>query len=384
MNLEHQAGLYIHVPFCQRKCGYCSFFSFAPQAGDLERFTSALGMQMRQMANLPEIKKLSFATVFFGGGTPSVLPPSILARLLAELRRFFPFCAEEPEITVEVNPGTIDGAGLLELRRAGFNRLSIGVQSLDDQELALLGRIHSSDEALATIGAARRAGFDNLSFDLMYGLPRQTVASWRTTLDRALALDPVHLSMYELTVEPETPFAGQTQAGVWTLPSEEDIMAMMAAIDSAIAASPLQRYEISNYAVPGRECRHNGNYWENGQYLGLGPGAVSAMGGGVRRTAVADLAEYCRLAAAGQSMWLDEERLDPEAAFRETVVMGLRMLAGVSVKILRQRFGLDLAAYYGPTLDRLIGQGLLILEGDHLRLSPQGLLVANRVMAELV
>jgi oxygen-independent coproporphyrinogen-3 oxidase len=160
-------------------------------------------------------------------------------------------------------------------------------------------------------------------------------------------------------------------------------MAMMAMIDSAIAACSLQRYEISNYAVPGRESRHNCNYWENGQYLGLGPGAVSAMGG-TRRTAVADLAEYCRLAEAGQSVLVDEERLDQEAAFRETVVMGLRMLAGVSVKRLRQRFGLDLGAYYGLTLDSLIGQGFLILQEDHLRLSSQGLPLANRVMAELV
>lgn len=383
MNLERRAGLYVHVPFCRRKCGYCSFFSFAPQPGDLERFMSALRLQMRQMIELPAVRELTFATVFFGGGTPSILPPSILAQLLAELRLFFPLHADEPEITVEVNPGTIDAAGLLELRRAGFNRLSIGVQSLDDQELAGLGRIHSSDEALATIGAARRAGFDNLSFDLMYGLPGQTLASWRTTLDRAMALDPVHLSMYELTVEPETPFADQAQTGAWALPPEEEVMAMMAAIDVAIADRPLQRYEISNYAVPGRESRHNCNYWENGQYVGLGPGAVSAMGG-TRRSAVADLAEYCRLAEAGLSVWGDEERLDQEAAFRETVVMGLRLLAGVSVSRLRQRFGLDLAAYYGTTLDRLIGQGLLILQEDHLRLSSQGLPLANRVMAELV
>lgn len=383
MDLERRAGLYVHVPFCRRKCGYCSFFSFAPQPGDLERFMSALRLQMRQMAALPAVRELTFATIFFGGGTPSVLPPSILAQLLAELRHCFPIRADAPEITVEVNPGTIDAAGLLELRRAGFNRLSIGVQSLDDQELAALGRIHSSDEALATIGAARRAGFDNLSFDLMYGLPGQTLASWRTTLDRALALDPVHLSMYELTVEPETPFADQAQTGAWILPPEEEVMAMMAAIDAAIAATPLQRYEISNYAVPGRESRHNCNYWENGQYLGLGPAAVSAMGG-TRRSAVADLAEYCRLAEAGQSVWVDEERLDQETAFRETVVMGLRMLAGVSVSRLRQRFGLDLLAYYGPTLGRLIDQGLLILQEDYLCLSSQGLPLANRVMAELV
>lgn len=383
MALKHQAGLYVHVPFCCRKCSYCSFFSFVPQPGDLERFSSALRLQMRQLAEHPEVQALTFATVFFGGGTPSVLPPTLLDQLLAELRRLFAFTANEPEITVEVNPGTIDGAGLLELRRAGFNRLSIGVQSLDDHELAMLGRIHSSEEALATIAAARRAGFDHLSFDLMYGLPQQTPVGWRTTLDRALALDPVHLSMYELTVEPETPFACQVQAGAWTMPPEEEVVAMMGVIASAIAASPLQRYEISNYALPGHECRHNCNYWDNGQYLGLGPGAVSSMGG-VRRTAVADLAEYCRRIDAGQSVWQEEERLDPEAAFRETVVMGLRMLAGVSIAGLRQRFGIDLPSYYGRILDQLIDHGLLVLQGDRLCLSAKGLPLANRVMAELV
>ena len=383
MALEHQAGLYVHVPFCRRKCGYCSFFSFAPQPGDLERFCSSLRLQMRQMAELPEVAGLSFSTIFFGGGTPSILPPPILAELLAELRCLFAFSVDEPEISIEVNPGTIDGDGLFALRRAGFNRLSIGVQSLDDRELFLLGRIHSREEALATIAAARRGGFENVSFDLMYGLPDQTVAGWRHTLDLALALEPVHLSMYELTVEPGTDFARQARAGAWVLPSEDEVVMMMAAISSAIGVNPLQRYEISNYAVPGWECRHNCNYWDNGRYLGLGPGAVSSMAG-VRRTAVADLAEFCRRIDAGHPVWQEEERLDPEAAFRETVVMGLRMLTGVSITGLRQRFGFDLPAYYGPTLDRLIGAGLLVLEGDRLRLSATGLPLANPVMAELV
>jgi len=383
MDLAAQAGLYVHVPFCHRKCAYCSFYSFPPQPGDLARYCSAVPRHMRQMAPLAELQSLSFASIFFGGGTPSLLPVAALAGLLAELRRSFHFCADEPEITVEVNPGTIDAAGLEQLRRAGFNRLSIGVQSLDDRALRLLGRIHTASEALACITAARAAGFDNLSFDLMYGLPGQTVDGWRTTLGRVLALAPVHLSMYELTVEPGTPFADQAGQGLWTLPSEDEVLAMMAAIETAIGASDLVRYEISNYAVPGRECRHNVNYWHNGWYAGFGPGAVSAFGG-ARRTAVADLAEYCRLIDAGQPVWQEVERLDREAAFRETVVMGLRLLAGVSISALKERFDLELAAYYGPILERLVAQGFLILGDGRLQLTARGLPLANRVMAELV
>jgi len=381
MDLAAQAGLYLHVPFCRRKCPYCSFFSFAPSAGDVQRFLEAVRLQMRRLAAAPERAPLAFATVFFGGGTPSLVPVAALAGLLADCHQLFSFLPAEPEITIEVNPGTIDARGLAQLRRAGFNRISIGVQSLDDTELGLLGRIHTAGEALAVIAAARAAGFDNLSFDLMYGLPGQTVSSWQATLDRALALAPVHLSMYELTVEQGTPFAGQQNP--WTLPAEDEVLAMMAAIDTAVGHSGLVRYEISNYAVPGRECRHNLNYWHNGFYLGFGPGAVSACGG-ERRTAVADLPAFCERLRTGRPVWDEVERLDREAAFRETVIMGLRLLAGVSIPALKQRFDLDLPAYYGPTLKRLLAQGLLALQGERLALSREGLPLANRVMAELV
>ncbi len=383
MDLAAQAGLYVHVPFCRRKCSYCSFFSRVPGPGDLARFCAALRLQIGQVAELAEVADLSFATIFIGGGTPSILPVRALAEVLAELHHRLPVAGTAPEISVEVNPGTIDAEGLIELRRAGCNRLSIGIQSFDDQELAGLGRIHSAAEARATIAAARAAGFDNLSFDLMYGLPGQTAADWQATLDQALAFDPVHLSMYELTVEEGTDLARDAEQGRWRLPDEEEILLMMAAIDAAIGAGSLVRYEISNYALPSRECRHNVNYWQNGWYLGLGPGAVSGLGG-ERRTAVADLAEYCRLVEAGRPVWREVERLDREAAFRETVVMGLRMLAGVTIEDLRLRFGLDPATYYGPILERLVGQGFLRLEEGRLRLTTRGLPLANRVMAELV
>lgn len=383
MNLAAQAGLYLHIPFCRKKCPYCSFYSFAPRAVEIRRYLEAVHRQMRQLAAIPEVQDLSFTTVFFGGGTPTSLPVESLAALLADCRHLFTFAGEQPEITIEVNPGTIKAQGLLQLRRAGFNRISLGVQSLDDRELQQLGRIHTAKEALATIQAARRAGFDQLSFDLMYGLPGQSARSWQQTLERALAANPEHLSLYELTVEAGTPFFLQAQQGHWALPAEEEVLTMMNAIESAIRHSPLARYEISNYAVPGRECRHNLNYWHNGLYVGLGPGAVSAFGG-QRRAAMADLAAYCQHVAAGQAVWEEVERLDPEAAFRETVIMGLRLITGVSLAELRQRFGIDLPEYYGVTLHRLLAQELVAIREGCLVLTCNGLPLANQVMAELV
>ena len=383
MDLSRRAGIYLHVPFCRRKCPYCSFASVVPGPGQVGRYLTAVRAHLRALAREPQVRELVFATVFFGGGTPSLLDPADLAELLADCRTLFAFADDEPEVSVEVNPGTIDPAGLERLRRAGCNRLSIGVQSLDDRELAVLGRIHSAAESRATVLAARAAGFGNLSLDLMYGLPGQSAAGWRATLEQALALGPDHLSLYELTPEEGTPLSADLCAGRLSLPSEEEVLAMMAVIDALVAASPLARYEISNYAAVGRECRHNLTYWQNGCYLGLGPGAT-AFYGGVRRTAVADPDEYCRRLGQGRSVWQVEERLDREAAFRETVVMGLRLTAGVDETALRRRFGLDPASYYGPLLEQLVAQGLLVRRDGRLRLTAAGLPLANRVMAELV
>ena len=383
MEMAARAGLYLHVPFCRQKCRYCSFYSSVPGRGEMRAYLEAVRLQMHQLADLPEIRELTFATVFFGGGTPSILPTEELAGLLAECRQCFAITSNAPEISIEVNPGTVDAAGLDRLRRAGFNRLSIGVQSFGDQALQRLGRIHTAAEALALAASARRAGFDNLSLDLMYGLPGQEMEDWRQTLDQALGLAPEHLSMYELTVEEGTPFWQQAHQRQLALPCEDEVLEMMAAIDAALGGSRLSRYEISNYAVPGRQCRHNLNYWHNGCYLGLGPGAVSAFGGG-RRAATADLTDYCRRVRAGARVWDTVERLDRQAAFRETVVMGLRMLAGVSTAALLARFGLDVVSYYGSTLQRLVAMDLLRLDNDRLRLSARGLPLANQVMAELV
>jgi oxygen-independent coproporphyrinogen-3 oxidase len=349
----------------------------------MQALVAALRQQIGQSAELSEVRVLAFATLFIGGGTPSLLHADLLAEVLALCRQSFCWSAEAPEISIEVNPGTIDEQGLRALRRAGCNRLSIGIQSLDDDTLHRLGRLHSREQALVTVKAARRAGFDHLSCDLMYGLPGQTARSWRWTLEEILSHAPQHLSLYELTVEEDTPLWEQVDNGQCVLPPEEEVLAMMAITEELTGKAGYRRYEISNYALPGYQCRHNLNYWHNGFYLGLGPGAVSALAG-ERRSAVANLQEYCRLVNLKQPVWKEVERLEREAAFRETVVMGLRMVNGVSVNALRSRYSLDPTTYYGPTLAHLIDQEFLVLQHGRLRLSRKGLPLANQVMAQLV
>ena len=305
-----------------------------------------------------------------------------LAALLAACRARFPW-AEEAEVSIEVNPATVGEIGLRRMRRAGFNRLSVGAQSLDDADLQALSRPHSSAEVRAVVEACRRAGFANLNLDLMFGLPGQNAAAWRRTLQAALELEPEHLAIYELTIEEGTPFASLRAQGLLALPGEDEVLAMMDISTEETALAGLQRYEISNYAWPGRKCRHNLNYWHNGSYLGLGAGAVSCLAGR-RYGAVEDVVRYCSLVESGREPWTGVEELAPEARFRETVVMGLRLTAGISLTSLEQRFGLRAEEYYGDVLHRLVRQGMLDLAGDTLRLTARGMALANQVMAHLV
>lgn len=378
-----EMGLYLHVPFCLRKCPYCSFFSVAGARELHGGYVRAVKGQMARMLESGRIGDHKVATVFVGGGTPSILAPDKLTDLLAQFHDGFIMAAGEVETSIEVNPATVGYPELVQLSRGGFNRISIGVQSLADRELRELGRPHTADDALRTIADARKAGFANLNIDLMYGLPGQTVGGWEKTLARALAEGPDHLALYELTIEEGTPFARQQQQGGLELPPEDAVLDMMAATAETIAGAGFSRYEISNYARPGRECCHNLNYWRNGWYVGLGPGAVSCLAGR-RYTAVADVGEYCRRIAAGEEWWSDEEELDPEARFRETVVMGLRMTDGISLAELRRRFGLNVSEYYGDALRQLEQHCLVAVQGDRLRLTPAGMNLANQVMVRLV
>ncbi len=311
-----------------------------------------------------------------------MLPPENLLHLLNECRQQFR-CIEEAEISIEVNPATVDLPALQTLLRAGWNRLSIGVQSFQDAELQRLGRPHSAADAVQTVCLARKAGFTNIGLDLMYGLPGQTLSTWQSTLAQALRLAPQHLSIYELTIEAGTPFARQQERGKLPLPDEDTVLRMLETTGQMVSQAGFCRYEISNYAQPGYECRHNLNYWRNGDWIGLGPSAVSSLAGS-RCTAVADVKEFCRRMEQGEDVWQDKETLELEAAFRETVVMGLRMTAGLSLPELRRRFGIDAASYYGEILSKLLALGMLEITQEHLRLTDAGLLLANTVMAELV
>ncbi|MGB5685780.1 MAG: radical SAM family heme chaperone HemW [Candidatus Electrothrix sp.] len=381
-------GLYLHVPFCLHKCPYCSFYSLAGRPDLHHRYVQAISTQLRSFSEEYRDQQQSLTSIFFGGGTPTLLPPETLSRLLAQCLVQFP-CADEAEISIEVNPATVDASGLNVLRRAGFNRLSIGVQSLNDGALRQLGRPHSVADAVQTLQVARAAGFDNINLDLMYGLPGQHPRSWQASLDRAVELQPEHLSIYELTIEAGTPFARLDEQGSLSLPDEEAILLMLEKTQQALKQAEFGRYEISNYAKPGYQCRHNINYWQNGEYIGFGAGAVAFLNG-TRSTAIADADQFCErleyleCLSNGQNIWAEKEKLDRDAAFRETVIMGLRMTAGVSLVELTDRFGMKAESYYGETLHRLIRQGMLHIVQDRLQLTAQGLLLANTVMAELV
>jgi oxygen-independent coproporphyrinogen III oxidase len=322
------------------------------------------------------------STLFLGGGTPTILRGKELANIVTACKRLFGF-SPLAEVSIEANPKTIDLEKLAALRQTGINRLSIGVQSLQDTELQLLGRPHSADDAKTAVHQAREVGFDNISLDLMYGIPGQDHKSWQQTLEQALSLAPDHLSLYELTVEQGTPYGQQLTQGLLALPTEEEIAAMDQITVAFCRQAGLEQYEISNYARSGYECRHNINYWQNGPYLALGAGAVACIGGR-RRQKTRDPLLFCKQIESGQSAVQEEECLEPAASFRETVIMGLRMNKGVSKENLRKRYEMELNDCYGDTLTRLIDQGLLEMTASHLRLTARGRIFANQVMAELV
>jgi oxygen-independent coproporphyrinogen-3 oxidase len=378
-------GLYLHIPFCLRKCPYCSFYSLAGRDDLQSRYVQAVGTQLRSFTQAYREQQRPLTSIFFGGGTPTLLSPETLSSLLADCLHQFR-CADEIEISIEVNPATVDARGLAALRRAGFNRLSIGVQSLNDAELRMLQRSHTVADAVRTVQMARAAGFDNINLDLMYGLPGQAAHCWRTSLDRALELHPEHLSIYELTIESGTAFARQQEQGLLSLPDEDTVLLMLEKTQQVLDRAGFNRYEISNYARPGCQCRHNINYWQNGEYIGLGAGAVAFLDG-TRYTAIADAEQFCEILERienGREVWTEKEKLDRDAAFRETVITGLRMTAGVSLPELTDRFALNAESSYGETLHRLIRQGMLHIVDDRLQLTAQGFLLADAVMAELV
>ena len=383
---ERHAGrplaVYVHVPFCKRKCHYCDFAS-GPAADDLhEAYTRAV---CREILASPW-RGTPARTVFFGGGTPSEISLCRLGRIVAALRQAFPPAEgeEEPEWTIECNPGTLTTGTFPALLALGFNRVSLGIQSFRDRHLRALNRIHNAAEARAAIQWAREAGVRRLNLDLIFGLPDQTPAEWESDLAEAVASRPEHLSLYGLTIEPGTEFGYRAARGELDLPDDEASAWMYErALDECEAAGLIQ-YEISNFARPGEECRHNQVYWRREPSLGFGPSAASFWGGR-RWSNVRSLSRYVQsLDGSVEPAVEHEEVLEGRRAAGEAIMLGLRTREGADLARICREEGLDAGEGFAATVESLVREGLLRREGPVIFLTRQGLLFANRVCAEFL
>ena len=373
-------GIYIHIPFCKQKCCYCDFPSYAGKEACQEEYLDALLFEIREQGSL--CKNTVVDTVFFGGGTPSILPKEALPRVLEALRTSFTIDSDA-EITAEANPGTADLEKLTSWKAAGINRISFGVQSFHDTLLAAIGRIHTADEAREAVRLARRAGFGNINLDLIYGLPSQTVDMLKADVEQAAALGTDHLSVYGLIVEEETPLEQMVEEGRAVLPTDEDEEAMYDWVTRHLEEIGYHRYEISNYAKDGKVCRHNLKYWHFEDYLGLGSAAHSFIGG--KRFANERMPEtYIRRMRAEGSARLAEERETIEELRGEYIFLALRTTKGVDTDDVLKTFGVDFFALYGDIIKRMTAEGLVEQNGSDIRLTKQGMKYGNRVFAQFV
>lgn len=416
--------LYIHIPFCVRKCAYCDFLSFPSGEEERERYVERLTEEIEEAGAVSE--GYVATAIFFGGGTPSVLTPNQTERILNAVKKSF-YVAEDAEITTEVNPGTADREKLEAWRQAGINRLSFGLQSTENRELQYLGRIHTMEDFLESYRAAREAGFENINIDLMSALPGQTVSSWEKTLRTVVSLQPEHISAYSLIIEEGTPFCQlfgedgdaaeekkrRQSLGIPELPDEDAERRMYYDTERILGEAGYHRYEISNYAKPGYECRHNKGYWTGTEYLGLGLGAssyinirrekgeaakISASGkeSGDRRqlersSNVRDFKMYLSLTRddfrAGRQIE-ERELLTNQAMMEEFMFLGLRLTEGISEMEFFRRFSCTLETVYGDVLEKLAGQELMERyerEGAAFwRLTKRGIDVSNCVLAEFL
>ncbi len=381
-------SIYVHVPFCHTICGYCDFYSTVLDRTATGPLVEALireleeALEGRLCPPGEQPRAARIRTIFVGGGTPTTLPAADLSRLLRRLAAL-PTGDGPPEFTVEANPATVDERVAHVLAEAGVNRVSIGAQSFDPAALRVLERIHRPVQVEQTVRACRRAGIRAVNLDLIFGVPGQSLDSWLASLRAALALEPEHLSCYGLTYEPGTPLFEQLQAGR-VQPVDASLEAAMyeATIDTLTAAG-FRHYEISNFARPGFECRHNLAYWHNEPYLGIGPSA-SGFVDGVRYRNVPDTAEYVRAIRAARPPHIEQERLRPDRRARETVMLELRLIEGLERRRFAERYGHDPADVYADAIARHTALGLLELTPTHLRLTRAGLLLADSVIADFL
>lgn len=371
--------LYLHMPFCVRKCAYCDFLSFPSGAKTqrmyAKRLMEDIGVMGKRYGEIP------VETIFIGGGTPSVPDSGLIVEIMEHVRHAF-HVADGAEISMEANPGTVTREKLTDYRKAGINRLSFGLQSANDQELKLLGRIHTWAEFLESFTLARECGFANLNIDLMSALPGQTCESWKETLSRVTDLDPEHISAYSLIIEEGTPFGERygSEEGRKLLPDEDSEREMYHETKRFLKDCGYERYEISNYAKPGRECRHNIGYWTGVPYLGLGLGASSYLDG-CRFTVNPDMKQYLE---EKPGMFADIEKLTKKDMEEEFFYVGLRMTAGVSLSEFERRFGISAKEVYPGLMETFVKEKAARFEGDRFVLTDYGLDVSNYIMAQFL
>lgn len=383
--LLQTVSLYLHVPFCHTRCHYCDFNTYAGILPLREPYVRALLSEIvlaGEEARLPDDKPRRARTIFFGGGTPSLLSVEQVTRLLDGCRSSFAL-EEDAEVSLEANPGTLSGEQLRGLRAAGVNRLSMGAQSFDAGLLKTLGRIHSPEEIVQAVQYARQAGFTSINLDFMFGLPNQTMRHWQETLDQALKLRPEHLSLYSLIIEEGTPFFTWTHEGRIT-PGDEDLCAdMYEYAEERLRNEGYENYEISNWSLPGHQCRHNLTYWRNLPYIGMGAGAHSFFAG-KRFSDVLDPQEYIRRLKDGEWPIAESAEVSRSQEMSETAFLGLRTAVGLHLPAFAQRFGESFDDFVGERLRTVEEAGLLIRERDWLRLSERGRLLGNEVFFRLL
>jgi len=374
-------GLYVHWPFCAAKCPYCDFNSHVRVAVEEEAWVDAILREMATVAAAQGEAPPVLSTIFFGGGTPSLMQGKSVGRILEEAKRLWPW-ANDVEITLEANPASADAARFADYRAAGVNRVSLGVQALNDTDLKFLGRLHNVAEAKAALALAQKT-FDRVSLDLIYARPGQTLAAWQGELTEALSFGTEHLSLYQLTIEAQTPFALLQDKGTLVIPDEDHAVALFDLTQAMTAAAGVPAYEVSNHARPGAEARHNLIYWRYGEYAGVGPGAHGRLhlAGKYIATVTERLPErWLRKVGAEASGFTEWSEVAPADAAREHLLMNLRLIEGIDLAAYHTRWGIAPSAARIAELEQ---QGLIARAGDYLRATPRGMLVLNAVIAAL-
>ncbi|MDD6400875.1 MAG: radical SAM family heme chaperone HemW [Lachnospiraceae bacterium] len=396
--MKRYVSLYIHIPFCAVKCKYCDFLSFDGESyGTMLRYVDSLCQEIKLYE--PIVGDYSVRSIFIGGGTPSLLDESLITNIMAYIRRAFTV-EKDAEITIEANPGTLRHQKLIGYKKAGINRISIGLQSADDDMLKKLGRLHNFDQFVASYKAARRVGFDNINIDIMSGLPGQTIHTYVDTLSRVIDFDPEHISAYSLSIEEGTPFANDPSI-IESLPPEMIDRRMYEITKKLLSANGYDRYEFSNYAKPGYECKHNMVYWTGGEYIGFGLGASSYFQG-KRFNNTRDIAGYISLMEETGDLFVANDNLEKlynditnklrenithiyiDSRMEEFMFLGLRMTCGISRYDFEERFNKDVFEVYGPVLNKYIDEGFIAMYEDRIYLTDKGIDVSNVILADFL